>query len=316
MRAELIDGTKLRNKILQQLEIDLIRQKKRTSGVPGLAVIRVGYDPASSAYIRQKKLVAQGLGYDYREHLFAETAEESEVIERLRELNKDASVHGILLQLPLPAHLNCDALIAAIEPNKDVDGMHPLNAGLLSQGRKARRPCTPWGVMRLLKEIDFDPAGKHAVIVGRSNIVGKPMAMLLLAANATVTVCHRHSDVAGAVQHADLVVAATGQARSIKGSWIKPGAVVIDAGINQIDGKLVGDVEFEEACERASHITPVPGGVGAVTVAMLMCNTFLAWAEESERTKSVDIHESRADFSVALRQQHPAHHFSGSGWFL
>jgi methylenetetrahydrofolate dehydrogenase (NADP+)/methenyltetrahydrofolate cyclohydrolase len=202
------------------------------------------------------------------------------------ELNRDSTVHGILLQLPVPAHLNPDELIAAIDPDKDVDGLHPVNAGRLFQGRDGLRPCTPMGVMRLLAEIGFEPAGTRAVIVGRSNVVGKPMAMLLLAANATTTICHRRSDVPSAVRQADLVVAAVGAPRSIQGIWIKPGAVVIDVGINRVGGKLVGDVEFEEARERASFITPVPGGVGAVTVAMLMHNTFLAWAGQQRNRQA------------------------------
>ena len=278
MSAQLIDGISIRTKILEQIARDLARLKRGQGGVPGLTVIRVGDDPASIAYIRQKKLAAENLGFDYREHLFAASARPSELIERIRQLNHDCTVHGILLQLPLPAHLNADELAAEIDPDKDVDGLHPVNAGKLFQGRHGLRPCTPSGVMRLLEEIRFQPAGKKAVIVGRSNIVGKPMAMLLLAADATATICHRRSDVPDAVRQADLVVAAVGTPRSIKGAWIKPGAVVIDVGINRIDGKLVGDVEFEEASQRASFITPVPGGVGAMTVAMLMHNTFLAWA--------------------------------------
>lgn len=279
MTAQLIDGNHVRTKMLQQIAQELARLTCERAGVPGLAVLRVGDDPASITYVRQKKLTAEGLGYHYREYAFPATASQSEVIDRIHRLNRDAAVHGILLQLPLPAHWDPDASAAAIDPDKDVDGLHPVNAGRLFQGQRGLRPCTPSGVMRLLKEIGFHPAGKKAVIVGRSNIVGKPMAMLLLAAHATATICHRLSDVPDAVRQADLVVAAVGAPRSIKGAWIKPGAVVIDVGINRIDGKLVGDVEFEAAAERASFITPVPGGVGALTVAMLMHNTFRAWAD-------------------------------------
>ena len=289
MSAQLIDGNRIREMILQQIGQDLARLKRIIGGVPGLAIVRVGDDPASMAYIRQKKLTAQGLGYDYREHLFPETTRQSELIERITQLNRDSSVHGILLELPLPPPLNPDVLAAAIDPDKDVDGLHPVNAGRLFQGRTGLRPCTPAGVMRVLEEIGFELGGKQAVIVGRSNIVGKPMAMLLLAANATATICHRQSDVPSALKQADLVVAAVGAPRSIKGAWIKPGAVVIDVGINRIDGKLVGDVEFEEASERASFITPVPGGVGAVTVAMLMHNTFLVWAGQQQNGKRAEI---------------------------
>ena len=280
MSAQLIDGIGIQAKFLRQLTQRMAQLKAIKKGVPGLAVIRVGYDPASSAYIRQKKLTAQALGYDYREQLFADNAKQSEVIELIGQLNRDAKVHGILLQLPLPAHLSPDALVGAIDPRKDVDGLHPLNTGLLSQGHRGLLPCTASAVMHLLDEIGFAPAGKRAVVVGRSNIVGKPMAMLLLAADATVTVCHRRSDVSATVKQADLVVAAMGAPRSVKGAWIKRGAVVVDVGINRVDGNLVGDVEFAEACKHASFITPVPGGVGAMTVAMLMHNTLLAWSGE------------------------------------
>lgn len=289
MPAQLIDGKQIRTKILQEIDEELARVRPRIGGAPGLAILRVGDDPASIAYIRQKMLAAEQLGYRYQEYLFPADAAETEVIESIRRLNEDPEVHGILLQLPVPRHLNPDVLVAAIHPAKDVDGLHPVNAGRLFQGQGGLRPCTPAGVMRLLDEINFDPAGKRAVIVGRSNIVGKPMAMLLLAADATATICHRRSDVPAALRHADLVVAAVGAPRSIRGDWIKPGAVVVDVGINRIGGKLIGDVEFEEAAERASFITPVPGGVGAVTVAMLMYNTFLAFAGDPARQPLVTI---------------------------
>ncbi|WP_082053916.1 bifunctional 5,10-methylenetetrahydrofolate dehydrogenase/5,10-methenyltetrahydrofolate cyclohydrolase [Methyloterricola oryzae] len=286
MSAHLIDGNGLHSKLMQEIQQDLARHQTVSGGVPGLAVIRVGYDAASSVYIRRKKLAAQTLRFDYREHLLAESAPQDEVIDLIHQLNRDPKVHGILPHLPLPAHLSPMAVIGAIEPSKDVDGLHPLNAGLLIQRQPGVRPCTPLAVMRLLEEIDFDPAGKRAVIIGRSTCVGKPLAMLLLAAHATVTVCHRHSDLPAALKHADLVVSAIGSARQIKGAWIKRGAVVIDIGINRVDGALVGDVEFETAAERASFITPVPGGVGAVTVAMLMHNTWMAWVEASRRQSS------------------------------
>jgi methylenetetrahydrofolate dehydrogenase (NADP+)/methenyltetrahydrofolate cyclohydrolase len=286
MSAHVIDGSGLHAKLMKEIQQDLERSANVTSGVPGLAVIRVGYDAASSVYIRQKKLAAQSLRFDYREHLLSASAPQDEVMDLIQRLNRDPKAHGILPHLPLPAHLSPSAVIGAIEPSKDVDGLHPLNAGLLIQGQPGFRPCTPLAVMRLLEEIGFDPAGKRAVIIGRSTCVGKPLAMLLLAAHATVTVCHRHSDLPAALKHADLLVAAIGTARGIKGAWIKRGAVVIDVGINRVDGALVGDVEFEAAAERASFITPVPGGVGAVTVAMLMRNTWMAWVEASRRQSS------------------------------
>jgi methylenetetrahydrofolate dehydrogenase (NADP+) / methenyltetrahydrofolate cyclohydrolase len=202
---------------------------------------------------------------------------QAELLALVERLNADPAVHGILVQLPLPRHIDAETIITAVRPEKDVDGFHPLNAGRLSLGRPGLRPCTPVGVMRLLEEVGFRPAGQRAVVVGRSNIVGKPMALLLLQADATVTLCHRKSDLAAEVARADLVVAAAGAPELIRGAWVKPGAVVIDVGMNRkADGKLVGDVEFAAAAERASAITPVPGGVGPMTIAMLMRNTLLA----------------------------------------
>ncbi|MBS1213173.1 MAG: folD [Proteobacteria bacterium] len=316
MNARLIDGIGIRTKILHQIKQELARRARIRDGVPGLAVIRVGYDPASSAYIRQKKLTAQELGYDYREHLLAEAALQSEVMELIGQLNRNSKVHGILLDLPIPPHLSRETLVGAINPDKDVDGLHPVNAGMLFQGRHGFRPCTPLAVMRLLEEIGFDPAGKKAVIIGRSNIVGKPIAMLLLAAHATATICHRQSDLPAALKHADLVVAAVGVPRSIKGTWIKRGAAVIDVGINRVDGTLVGDVEFEEASKRASFITPVPGGVGAVTVAMLMHNTFLAWAsqaQDSSEPESDGLYETGLRVGAVPPPREPAYGLPGFG---
>ena len=202
---------------------------------------------------------------------------QDELLSLVDKLNQDPAVHGILVQLPLPKHIDAERIISAVKPEKDVDGFHPMNAGKLSLGKPALRPCTPYGVMRLLQEVGCDPSGKRAVVVGRSNIVGKPMALMLLAADATVTVCHRKSNLAAEVANADIVVAAVGVPELIKGEWIKPGAVVIDVGMNRMpDGKLKGDVEFEKAKERASFITPVPGGVGPMTIAMLMRNTLEA----------------------------------------
>jgi methylenetetrahydrofolate dehydrogenase (NADP+)/methenyltetrahydrofolate cyclohydrolase len=301
MNAQLIDGKRIREKILHQVNQEVARLKNEFGGVPGLAILRVGDDPASIAYIRQKKLAAEGLGFDYREYLFPEAATSSAVSQCIRQLNRDSSVHGILLQLPLPPHLNPEALVAVIDPEKDVDGLHPVNAGRLFQGLPGLRPCTPSGVMHLLEEIRFDLSGKTAVIVGRSNIVGKPMAMLLLAANATATICHRQSDLPAALAQADLVVAAAGMPDCIKGRWIKPGAVVIDVGINRMEGKLVGDVEFREAAQRASFITPVPGGVGAITVAMLMRNTLQAWAHQHQHQHQ---HQRELESESAITDVH------------
>jgi methylenetetrahydrofolate dehydrogenase (NADP+)/methenyltetrahydrofolate cyclohydrolase len=202
---------------------------------------------------------------------------QADLLAVVQKLNADPLVDGILVQLPLPKHLDTNLILATVDPAKDVDGFHALNAGLLSQGRPGLTPCTPSGCMRMLKEIGFDVTGKNCVVIGRSNIVGRPMAMLLLNASATVTICHSKSDVAAEVRRADVVVAAVGVSKLVKGEWVKPGAIVIDVGMNRgADGKLSGDVEFETAQERAAWITPVPGGVGPMTIAMLMQNTVLA----------------------------------------
>jgi methylenetetrahydrofolate dehydrogenase (NADP+)/methenyltetrahydrofolate cyclohydrolase len=272
--AQLIVGIAIAAKVRAQVAQDVQTLKAEKGIVPGLAVVRVGEDPASKVYVGQKHKAAAEVGFANWEHHFPETATQAEVMAKVQALNADPKVHGILIQLPLPKHLDSDALIEAVRPEKDADGFHPMNAGMLSIGRPAPRACTPFGVMRMLQEIGFDPAGKRAVIVGRSNIVGKPMALMLLAANATVTICHRKSDLPAEVARADLLVVAVGVPQLVKGEWIKPGAVVIDVGMNRTpEGKLLGDVEFAAASERASWITPVPGGVGPMTVAMLMQNT-------------------------------------------
>lgn len=277
MTAQLIDGKALAAKIRAQLKADVARMKATRGQVPGLAVIRVGEDPASKIYVGAKRRAAEEIGFNAWEHHYPSGATQAEVLARVRALNQDPAVHGILVQLPLPPQLDADEILMAVDASKDVDGFHPLNAGKLFQGRPGLRPCTPAGVMRMLEEIGFQPAGKNAVVVGRSNIVGRPMAMLLTLADATVTLCHRKSNVPAEVGRADLVVAAVGVPELIRGAWIKPGAVVIDVGMNRLpDGKLVGDVGFQAAAERASFITPVPGGVGPMTVAMLMQNTFAA----------------------------------------
>jgi len=272
--GQLIDGKAVAAKVRAEVA-EGVRQLQATRGVlPGIALVRVGEDPASKTYVGSKKKAAQELGFNsWEHHLEAQTPAE-QVLGLIRELNARSDVHGILVQLPLPPQVKADAVIATISPEKDVDGFHPISAGNLFLGRPGFRPCTPWGVMRLLKEYAVPLSGKRAVVVGRSAIVGKPMAMMLLEADATVTVCHRKSDLAREVAMADVVVAAVGVRDVIRGAWIKPGAVVIDVGQNRTpDGKLCGDVEFGPAFERASLITPVPGGVGPMTVAMLMSNT-------------------------------------------
>ena len=275
--AQLIDGKAVAARVREQVRQDVERLKAERGFVPGLAVVRVGEDPASKVYVTGKKKAALEVGFNSWEHHLPDTTTQAELLAVVERLNADPAVHGILVQLPLPRGINAEEVISAVRPEKDVDGFHPLNAGKLSLGKPGLRPCTPFGVMRLLEEAGCNPSGKRAVIVGRSNIVGKPMALLLLQADATVTICHRKSDLAREVGMADIVVAAVGVPELVKGAWIKPGAVVIDVGINRgADGKLVGDVEFAAASERASAITPVPGGVGPMTIAMLMRNTFIA----------------------------------------
>ncbi|MCY1077052.1 bifunctional methylenetetrahydrofolate dehydrogenase/methenyltetrahydrofolate cyclohydrolase FolD [Archangium lansingense] len=275
--AQLIDGKAVAARVRAEVKAEVEKLKAERGLVPGLTVVRVGEDPASKIYVTGKKKAAEEVGFNSWELHPDDKITQDELLSLVDKLNKDPAVHGILVQLPLPKHIDAERIISAVKPEKDVDGFHPMNAGLLSVGKPAPRPCTPFGVMRLLQEVGCDPSGKRAVVVGRSNIVGKPMAMMLLAADATVTMCHRKSNLAAEVANADILVAAVGVPELIKGEWIKPGAVVIDVGMNRMpDGKLKGDVEFDKAKERASFITPVPGGVGPMTIAMLMRNTLEA----------------------------------------
>jgi methylenetetrahydrofolate dehydrogenase (NADP+) / methenyltetrahydrofolate cyclohydrolase len=277
MTAQLIDGKALAAKVRDEVKIQAAALNSKHGRPPGIAVVRVGDDPASQVYVTSKEKTARELGFGSWHHYFPATMAQAELLSVVQTLNADPLVDGILVQLPLPKHLDTNLILAAVDPAKDVDGFHALNAGLLSQGRPGLTPCTPSGCMRMLKEIGFDATGKNCVVIGRSNIVGRPMAMLLLNASATVTICHSKSDVAAEVRRADLVVAAVGVSKLVKGEWVKPGSVVIDVGMNRgADGKLSGDVEFEIAKERAGWITPVPGGVGPMTIAMLMQNTVLA----------------------------------------
>lgn len=275
--AQLIDGKAAAAKVRAEVAQQTAGLKASRGLVPGLAVVRIGEDPASKTYVTSKRKAAEEVGFNAWEIHYGAEVSQAAVLDRLAQLNADPAVHGILVQLPVPRQLDPGVLINAVLPSKDADGIHPLNLGKLLAGQPGPRPCTPLGVMRLLEEIDYQPSGKRAVIVGRSNIVGKPMALLLLAADATVTLCHRKSDLPREVGEADLLVVAAGVPELAKGAWIKPGAVVIDVGVNRdARGKLVGDVEFATAAERASFITPVPGGVGPMTVAMLMRNTLEA----------------------------------------
>jgi len=269
---ELLNGRKL-SKTLNQGRVKAAAQSLPRR--PGLAAVLVGADAASQVYVNRKGLVAQRVGFHHKQVNLQSDVDQATLLGVVADLNGDPEIDGILVQLPLPKHLNATEVLDAIDPSKDVDGFHPVNAGLLSQGRAQFVPCTPLGVMRLLEDAQIETSGKHAVIVGRSDIVGKPMAQLLLQANSTVSICHsRTRDLAQEVSRADIVVAAVGRPEMVQGEWIKEGAVVVDVGINRLDdGRLVGDVDFVSAAERASYITPVPGGVGPMTIAMLMENT-------------------------------------------
>ncbi len=270
--ANIIDGKELAEKIKKEVK-DEIEAKKLT---PGLAVVLVGDDPASHTYVRNKKKACAEVGIKSIDHALPNNTSEAELLKLITKLNGDKSVHGILVQLPLPAHINSQNILNAIDPAKDVDGFHPVNLGKLLSGiDHGLRPCTPLGIMELIDSTGVKIEGKNAVVVGRSNIVGKPVAIMLLEEHATVTLCHsRTTNLAEVIRNADIVVAAIGKPEFIKGDWIKKGAVVIDVGINRVaDGKIVGDVEFEKAKKYASWITPVPGGVGPMTIAMLLKNT-------------------------------------------
>lgn len=276
MAARILDGRALGRRLNKRLK-DLVPSLPRP---PGLAVVLVGSDPASQVYVRRKGVVAGRLGFHHEQVDLPATATQDEVLAVVRRLEADPRVDGLLVQLPLPGHIDADAVVSSIDPAMDVDGLTPTNAGLSALGRSALLSCTPLGVMRLLAEGEVELKGAEAVVLGRSNMVGRPMARFLEQAHATVTVCHsRTRDVEAAVRRADVLVAAVGRPHFVPGEWIKPGAVVIDVGIHRAeDGGLIGDVDFEAASQRASAITPVPGGVGPLTIAMLMENTFRASA--------------------------------------
>jgi methylenetetrahydrofolate dehydrogenase (NADP+)/methenyltetrahydrofolate cyclohydrolase len=274
----IIDGKAIAAKVRSEVAQAVKDIEQRAGVTPGLALIRVGNDPASEVYVRGKAKACQETGMASFEHILPETTSEIELLALVRKLNVDPHVHGVLVQLPLPKHISPDEVLDTLAPQKDVDGFGPHNAGALFTGRKGLRPCTPLGIMRLLDEAKTPLTGARALVVGRSNIVGKPVAMLLLERHATVTLAHsRTADLAGVVAAADVVVAAVGKPEMIRGDWVKPGSTVIDVGINRnASGKLIGDVEFAKAAERARAITPVPGGVGPMTIAYLLSNTIQA----------------------------------------
>ena len=272
--ANLIDGKAIAARVRAEVA-EKVKHLTAQGRTPGLTVVRVGDDPASEIYVRGKRKACAEVGIHSVEHHLPATTAQADLLALVRQLNADSTVHGILVQLPLPKQIQERAILDAIDPRKDADGFHPFNVGALSIGMPGPRACTPAGVMRLLREAGCDPKGKRALVVGRSNIVGKPMAAMLLEAHATVTIAHsRTADLAAEVGRAEIVVAAIGKAEMIKGEWIREGAVVIDVGMNRLpSGKLAGDVEFAAAERRASAITPVPGGVGPMTIAMLLANT-------------------------------------------
>ncbi len=279
MKQNLLDGKALSTRMRAAMRDEVAALSRRHGRAPGLAVILVGDDPASQIYVRNKANGCRDLGIHSISHPLPSDTSQQHLLGLIGELNQDPKVDGILVQLPVPEQIDAEAIIEAIDPGKDVDGFHPYNVGRLTSRIPALRPCTPYGCMKLIAQTGVDLHGKEAVIVGASNIVGRPMAMELLLAGATVTITHRFTeDLAAHVARADLVVAAAGKPGLVKGEWIKPGAIVIDVGINRLpDGSLAGDVEFATASKRAGWITPVPGGVGPMTITMLLANTITAF---------------------------------------
>lgn len=281
MSAKIIDGKKISESLRLSIA-ETVKNRKEGTRAPGLAVIIVGNNPASRIYVNNKKKACEICGFYSVEYALPENAEEKELLELIERLNKDENIDGILCQLPLPSQIDENKVIDAIAPEKDVDGFSPVNTGNLLSGKPCFAPCTPAGVVEMLKSEGIEIAGKHCVIVGRSNIVGKPAALLMLQENATVTVCHsRTVNLAEEVSRADIVIAAIGKASFITADMVKEGAVVVDVGINRLEnGKVTGDVDFEAVSEKASYITPVPGGVGPMTITMLMKNTLVSWSRK------------------------------------
>lgn len=280
MTARIIDGRAIAATHRKRIAAEVTCMREAGLRPPGLAVVLVGHNPASEVYVRNKRKACAQAGIDSHSYDLPANTPQTDLLALIERLNRDRAIDGILVQLPLPPHIDPATVIEAIDPSKDVDGFHPYNVGRLAVRLPRLRPCTPWGVIQLLRAIDEPFKGRSACVIGASNIVGRPMALELLLAGATITVCHRFThDSAALVREADVVIAAAGKPGLVKGDWIKRGATVIDVGINRLeDGSLIGDVEFEAAAERADWITPVPGGVGPMTVAMLLDNTLKARA--------------------------------------
>ena len=274
----IIDGKKVSSHIKDNIAAEVKILKNKTGKTPGLAVVLVGDDPASAVYVKNKNKTCKNIGFQSFEHILPENTSENKLLNLINELNNDDQVNGILVQLPLPSHISSSKILVSINPQKDVDGFHLENVGRLVTGNALFKPCTPAGIIKLLDEYKIEIEGKNAVIIGRSNIVGKPVSFLLLERNATVTICHsRTKDLPSITRSADILIAAIGKPNFVSLDMVKNNAVVIDVGINRLDGKLVGDVDFTSVSKQASLITPVPGGVGPMTIAMLMENTLQAF---------------------------------------
>lgn len=285
--GQIIDGTAAARAVRAAVQREVEAFQREFGYVPGLATVLVGDNAASATYVRSKHKACAEVGIISEGHELPASTTQAELLDLVHRLNRQPHINGILVQLPLPAPLDAEAVIDATDPDKDVDGLHPINQARLFAGREGLRPCTPLGIMHLIDSTGVDLKGARAVVTGRSNLVGKPVAFMLLERHATLTICHsRTRDLAGEVGRADILVAAIGKAEMIRGEWVRPGSVVIDVGINRLaDKRLVGDVEFATARERAGFITPVPGGVGPMTVAMLMQNTVTAARRQAGRSR-------------------------------
>jgi len=278
MSYELIDGKLVASKIREEIKDRVAEIKSKHSRIPGLAAILVGDDPASEIYVRNKRKACEDVGIYSEEHKLSGDIAQEDLLKLINRLNGDENINGILVQLPLPEHIDDSTVLNSVSPEKDVDGFHPINAGLLFEGKPRFIACTPHGIIKMLEFYDIDIEGKNAVVLGRSNIVGKPASMLLLQKNATVTICHsRTRNLDAVLKSADLIVAAIGRAHFVTRKMVKKGSIIIDVGINRLDdGKLVGDVDFENVKDISSYITPVPGGVGPMTITMLLWNTVVS----------------------------------------